>query len=90
MWPKKLSMGAWSVGTPGRPKCWEIEHSAMNALVTSAVIGDPLSETASKMGSSASTGSSPVSRPSSTLSMSASSAACSVVSSPVRTFSQIS
>ena len=38
MWPKKLSMGAWSVGVPGRPKCWAIEHSAMNALVVSAVM----------------------------------------------------
>jgi hypothetical protein len=31
--PKKLSIGAWSVGGCGRPKCWTIEHKARNSLV---------------------------------------------------------
>ena len=69
MWPKKLSMGAWSVGVWGRPKCWAIEHSAMNALVASAVMGAPLSETANKIGVWPGSGSSPVSRRSSTAPM---------------------
>ena len=54
-------MGAWSVSVLGWPKCWAIEHSAMNALA-SAVMGAPLSETANKMGIWSASGSSPVSR----------------------------
>jgi len=41
---------AWSVGVPGRPKCWAIAHNAMNSRVEPDVIWGPLSETASRIG----------------------------------------
>ena len=45
MWPKKLSMGAWSVGVPGRPKCWAIRaqrHERLGCVRGHgrAVVGD--------------------------------------------------
>src|SRR5215218_903703 len=49
-WPKKLSIGAWSVGVCGRPKCWTMEHNARNSLVDPEVICGPLSDTASSSG----------------------------------------
>ena len=49
-WPLRLSIQAWSVGVPGRPKCWAIAHSAMNSRVEPEVICGPLSETASRIG----------------------------------------
>src|SRR5438093_1816791 len=48
--PKKLSIGAWSVGVCGRPKCWTIEHHAKNSRVDPEVIWGPLSDTASSSG----------------------------------------
>ena len=50
MCPNRLSIQAWSVGVPGRPKCWAIAHSAMNSRVEPEVICGPLSETASSTG----------------------------------------
>ena len=44
------SIQAWSVGVPGRPKCWAIAHSARNSRVEPEVICGPLSETASRIG----------------------------------------
>jgi hypothetical protein len=38
MWENRLSIQAWSVGVPGRPKCWAIAHIAMNSRVEPAVI----------------------------------------------------
>lgn len=32
------SIQAWSVGVPGRPKCWAIAHSAGNSRVDPEVI----------------------------------------------------
>jgi hypothetical protein len=44
------SIQAWSVGVPGRPKCWWIAHEAMNSLVDPEVICGPLSLRASSTG----------------------------------------
>ena len=33
MCPFRLSIHAWSVGLPGRPKCWAIAHNARNSRV---------------------------------------------------------
>src|SRR5215217_9092615 len=30
-WPNSDSIQAWSVGVPGRPKCWWMAHKAMNS-----------------------------------------------------------
>src|SRR5437867_2584375 len=48
MWPKKLSIQAWSVGVPGRPKCSAMAHRAMNSRVEPDVIWRPLAETANR------------------------------------------
>src|SRR5664279_6634389 len=37
-WPLRLSIQAWSVGVPGRPKCCAIAHRAMNSRVDPEVI----------------------------------------------------
>lgn len=50
MCPLSDSIHAWSVGVPGRPKCWAIAHRARNSRVDPAVIWGPLSETASSTG----------------------------------------
>src|ERR671914_1179859 len=42
-WPNSDSIQAWSVGVPGRPKCWWMAHKAMNSLVEPEVICGPLS-----------------------------------------------
>jgi hypothetical protein len=42
-WPNSDWIHAWSVGVPGRPKCWWIAHSAMNSRVDPEVICGPLS-----------------------------------------------
>ncbi len=47
---RKLSIGAWSVGTPGRPNWVAIACSAMNSRVEPEVIWAPSSETASRIG----------------------------------------
>lgn len=44
-WPHSVSIQAWSVGVWGRPKCWPILRSAMNALVSPDRISGPLSDT---------------------------------------------
>src|SRR5579875_1972918 len=49
-WPLKLSIQAWSVGVPGRPKWVAMAHSAMNLRVEMEVICEPLSDTASRIG----------------------------------------
>ena len=49
-WLKRLSIQAWSVGVPGRPKCCAIAHMAMNSRVAPLVICGPLSLTASRIG----------------------------------------
>ena len=41
---------AWSVGVDRRPKCWAIEHMAMNLAVSPARISGPLSLTANSSG----------------------------------------
>jgi hypothetical protein len=51
MCAKMLSIQAWSVGVPGRPKCCAIAHMAMRR-VEQLVISGPLSETASSTGDS--------------------------------------
>jgi hypothetical protein len=51
-WLKKLSTCAWSVGVPGRPWCWAIAISAMNWRVSIAVISDPWSDQATRIGPS--------------------------------------
>ena len=50
MWPKKLSIQAWSVGVLGRPWCWAIATAAMKARVSVEIMGPPLSDTASRIG----------------------------------------
>src|SRR3954447_6933243 len=50
MWLNRLSIHAWSVGVPGRPKCCAIAHMARNSRVEALVICGPLSETASSTG----------------------------------------
>ena len=50
MWLNRLSIHAWSVGVPGRPKCCAIAHIAMNSRVDPEVICGPLSLTARRMG----------------------------------------
>src|SRR5512132_3014112 len=49
-WPNRDSIQAWSVGVPGRPKCWWMAHKAMNSLVEPEVIWGPLSLSASSTG----------------------------------------
>jgi len=49
-WPNSDSIHAWSVGVPGRPKCWWIAHKAMNSRVDPDVICGPLSLMASRIG----------------------------------------
>ena len=49
-WLNRLSIQAWSVGVPGRPKCCAIAHIAMNSRVEPLVICGPLSLTASRIG----------------------------------------
>src|SRR6266508_4849478 len=49
-WPNSDSIHAWSVGVPGRPKCWWMAHSAMNSLVEPEGICRPLSLKASSTG----------------------------------------
>ena len=49
-WPNSDSIHAWSVGVPGRPKCWAMAMRAMNSRVEADVIWGPLSETASRIG----------------------------------------
>ncbi len=41
---------AWSVGVPGRPKCWWTAHNAMSSRVDPLVICGPLPLTASRTG----------------------------------------
>jgi hypothetical protein len=36
--PHRVSIQAWSVGVERRPKCWAIEHKAMNLRVSLAFI----------------------------------------------------
>ena len=50
MWPKKLSIQAWSVGVRGRPWCWAMATAAMKARVSVEIMGPPLSDTASRIG----------------------------------------
>jgi hypothetical protein len=50
MVPFSDSIQAWSVGVPGRPKCWAIAHRARNSRVEPEVIWGPLSDTASRIG----------------------------------------
>src|SRR5437016_636768 len=40
-WLNRLSIQAWSVGVPGRPKCWAMAHMAMNSRVEPEVICGP-------------------------------------------------
>ena len=49
-WPHSVSIHAWSVGVEGRPKCWPMVTSAMNARVSSERISGPLSDTANRIG----------------------------------------
>jgi hypothetical protein len=46
-WPNSVSIHAWSVGVPGRPKWGAMAHRAMNSWVEPDVICGPLSDTAS-------------------------------------------
>jgi hypothetical protein len=49
-WPNSDSIQAWSVGVPGRPKCWWMAHSAMKSQVDPGVICGLLSLIASRIG----------------------------------------
>lgn len=41
-WENRLSIQAWLVGVPGRPKCWAaVAHMAMNSRVEPDVICGP-------------------------------------------------
>ena len=51
-WPNRVSIHAWSVGVPGRPKRAAMEQRARNSLVEPARIWGPLSDIASRIGSS--------------------------------------